>query len=228
MFSHAQWRKEIGYTWRKFESRWNFRVCLVTNNLYCTLHSYRAAEILVVRIWGNNYELHDEVMYRTPNEWGTARFYKSTGMPDYGYVLKTADNQRSYRISLNTANGSQHSDGCPPQPDIGRTASGNRQLVVWRKNVECMPTSCFSYLNVHFTTSSADKPVFKMPWKREEAIWMRVGRQITKYATRRATDGTVWNTDKCYTQANQSYSLKTYDARRRHIRQHAIYFRTLI
>ena len=125
-----------------------------------------------------------------------------------------------------TANGSQHSDGCPPQPDIGRTtASGNRQLVVWRKNVECMPTSCFRYLNVHFTTSSADKPVFKMPWKREEAIWMRVGRQITKYATRRATAGTVWNTDKCYTSANQSYSLKTYDVPKRHIRKHAIYFR---
>ena len=127
-----------------------------------------------------------------------------------------------------SANSSQHSDVCPPKPDIGRTTgSGNRQLVMWRKNVECIPTSCFKYLTVHFTTSSADKPVFKMPWKREEAIWLRVGRQITKYATRRATAGIVWNTDKCYTWANQSYSLKTYDVRRRHIRQHAICFRRL-
>lgn len=164
-------------------------------------------------------------MYKTPNEWGTARFCKSTGMPDYGYDLKTADNQRSYRKSLALPTAPSIPTVALPKPDTDRTtASGNRQLVMWRKNVQCMPTSCFKYLNGHFTTSSADKPVFKMPWKREEAIWMRVGRQITKYATRQATAGIVWNTDKCYTRADQSYSSKTYDVRRRHIRQHAIYF----
>jgi hypothetical protein len=57
-----------------------------------------------------------------------------------------------------------------------------------------------------------------MPWKREEAIWLRVGRQVTKYATRRATAAIVWNTVKCYTLANQSYSFKTYDVGRRHFR----------